>query len=322
MLLTTSKILKTIFSSTSLNSARRLPVKMVVCLSLAMALICTSCGVSDPEDENGTIGTGIILEGTVNHTLLASGTTVEVISTDGKRTVIPINAANEFSTNSLSGTGPWILRVQVDAERTLFGIAYSDGTRNINAFSDVSLRRWFAQRSLRIDEYLDSPTSPIQLPTTSEYDASVSSIVKLIDPVLASYNVSGNDIISTKYATNDQGIDRFLKRNTVVLENELITFQVTNPANDIQTEKNSSIELSGDSIDNGTAPTVPGSVRALAGGMNDIVLIWEPSSDDTGVLSYEVYRDNVLLGNTPYPQFIDLLSLLIAPETHPNHLRQ
>jgi len=291
------------------NSSRFLigayPTNMLICLSLIIALVSTSCGVSDPEDENGTIGTGIILKGTVNHKLLAQGTRVDVISSDGQRSDIPINSASEFSTTSLAGTGPWMLRVQVSADRELFGMAYGDGTRNINAFSDVSLRRWFAQNSLRIDDYFDSAQSAIQLPDSTEYDAAVSSIVQLVELALMSYSVSGDDIISTNYTANNQGIDAFLNQNTVVIENDLITFQLTNPENDIKTETTTAIELADDSIDNGTAPTAPGSVRSLSDGMDDIVLIWEPSSDDTGVLGYEVYRDNVLLGTTPYPQFID-----------------
>lgn len=281
------------------------PVKVAFCISLVMALASTSCTELDPEDENGTIGTGIYLDGSVGNTLLASGSAVEVLSADGRRSGIPINSSGEFTTDTLSGTGPWMLRVQASADRALFSIAYGNDTSNINAFSDVSLRRWFAQRSLRIDEIFDSPTSLVQLPTSTEYDVSLSSIFQLIEPVLASYEVSRSDVISTRYSDNDQGIDKFLKLNTVVIEDNLISFQVTNPANGFQTETGSPIELSGDSIDNGTAPTKPGSVRALSGGMNDIVLIWEPSSDDTGVLGYEVYRNSVLLGSTPYPQFID-----------------
>jgi len=213
------------------NSSRFLigayPTNMLICLSLIIALVSTSCGVSDPEDENGTIGTGIILKGTVNHKLLAQGTRVDVISSDGQRSDIPINSASEFSTTSLAGTGPWMLRVQVSADRELFGMAYGDGTRNINAFSDVSLRRWFAQNSLRIDDYFDSAESAIQLPDSTEYDAAVSSIVQLVELALMSYSVSGDDIISTNYTANNQGIDAFLKQNTVVIENDLITFQLT-----------------------------------------------------------------------------------------------
>ena len=305
MLLYIGKIVKTKQQKTSRYLMHTWPIKMFLCLSVLLAVASTACSVYDPEDENGTIGTGIQLRGTVGHTLLASGTTVDVLSSDGERSSIPINSAGEFSTNTLPGTGPWVLRVQVNADRALYGIAYSDGTRNINAFSDVSLRRWFAQQSLRIDEHFDSQARLDQLPTVTEYDTSVSSIVQLIELVLVSYDVLGDDIINTEYTANDQGIDKFLNQNTVVIENELVTFQLTNPANGIQAETSSPIELSGNSIDNGTAPTAPGSVRALSDGMDDIVLIWEPSTDDTGVLGYEVYRDNVLLGNTAYPQFSD-----------------
>ncbi len=284
---------------------RTLPAGIIFFLALIIALAITSCANTDPEDENGTIGTGILLEGTVSHSLLAPGSFVDAVSSDGKSRQIPINAEQQFSTTSLPGVGPWMLRVRVSADREIFGIAYADGTRNINAFSDVSLRRWFAQNSLRIDQNFDLSDRLVPVPTQSEYDASVSSIVQLIDLVLASYNVTGSDIISTKYDANDSGIDKFLRRNTVVIENELFTFQLTNPDNGIQAETASPTELASNSIDNGSVPSEPGSLRALSDEMDDIVLIWEPSTDDTSVVGYEVYRDQVLIGTTPYPQFID-----------------
>lgn len=281
-------------------------VKRVILLVLFVTLASTGCTDNNPEeDENGTIGTGIILDGIVSDTLLARGADVETVSKDGKRGAIEISANRSFSTASLPGTGPWLLRANINADRELYGIAYSDGTRNINAFSDVGLRRWLAQRSFEIENVFNTTDGALELPTSLDYDESVESIVELIDLVLASYEVSGSDIISSKYVADDTGVDAFLRRNTVVVENDVITFLVTDRATDIKAETRSATALTGNTVDSGNGPTTPGSIRALNGGMNDIVLIWEPSVDDIGVIGYVVFRDELLLGTTPYPQYID-----------------
>ncbi len=254
---------------------------------------------------NSLVNTALLLSGTVNEIALASTNTVEVKSADGQRSNITYNANGEYSVDQLPGAGPWLLRVQLNQGRALYGIAYADGTRNINTFSDISLRRWFSMESLDVDEQFES-NAPIQnLPSAIEYDTSVTSVFVLIELVAASYEVSGNDVISTPYETNSQGLHAFLQGNSVVLEDGLVSFQLTDPETNIQSETATTIEIASNLMETGAPPSMPGSVRAIGSDDDNIRLVWEPSVDDVAVVGYVVLRDETLLGTTPYPQFID-----------------
>jgi len=271
---------------------------------LTFVVIASGCSIDPDDGDEGITGTGIILRGTVNETALALNNTVDVKSIDGQRASVNYSANGEYSTNSLPGVGPWLLRVELNQNRSIFGIAYNDGTRNINSFSDISLRRWFAMESMNVDDEFESNGRIQRLPTTTEYDISVTGIFLLIDLVLASYQVEGNDVINTSYRSNDEGIDAFLNRNSVLLEDGLITFQLTDPNTEIQTETATPVDISSNLVESGEPPTTPGSIRAVASD-DEIVLAWEPSVDDVAVVGYVVLRDETLLGQTPYPQFID-----------------
>ncbi len=279
-------------------------LKVSIFLALAFSFAATGC--SGPgEDESGTIGTGLIIQGTVDDSLFTQGSVIEAYSSDGWRETISINNDRSYRTDALSGQAPWLLRVKINANRDLYGIAYSDGTRNINAFSDASLRRWLAQNALDPDDVLNATDIAAILPSPLDYDESFESIADLIELVLSSYEVTGSDLISTQYITDDTGIDAFLRRNKLIIENGKITFQITDPGNNLQAVTRSPTQLDGSFVDSGLGPSQPGSVRALSGGRNDIVLIWDPSVDDVGVSGYVVQRDGALIGTTPYPQFVD-----------------
>ncbi len=291
---------------------------VVTGLLLAAVLSATACGSDDP-DEGGIIGSGmttgnpvpVILDGVVSETSFASNGAIRVKSSDGQVTELAINSANQFRTTSLSGEGPWILRVQPSTDTTVYAIAYSDGSRNINRFTDLSLRHWFARRSLDLDAQFASPAQFTALPDADEYAESVSTIFQLVNPVLTTYGISGEDVISGDYIVNDQvvsnqGIDTFLKRNTVLIENRVVKFLITDPATETQSVTKSSLTLDNDFRDTGTSPpTIPNNIKALGSATNEIVLVWDPSRDDVAVVEYEVIRDGVVIATTPYPVFID-----------------
>lgn len=279
---------------------------LALLFALLITLLVTGCSLGEPDDDDdGIFGTGATLRGTFNETELASNNTVNVRSSDGQRASLQYSANGEYSIDQLPGIGPWLLRVELNQDRSLFGIAYDNGTRNINTFSDVSLRRWFALEGMDVDQVFNAPGQIDRLPSSIEYDASVTSIFVLIDLVTASYDVSGDDVISTRYVTNDTGIDAFLRRNSVILEDGLITFQVTDPDTEIQSETATPVDISANLSDSNSPPTMPGSIRAVASENDEIILAWEPSVDDVAVIGYVVVRDETLLGTTPFPQFID-----------------
>jgi len=289
----------------------------VACLLIALltALSVTAC--SDDPDEGGIIGTGVVLQGTVNETSFAQRSVVEVKSSDGQLTELPIDANERFTTASLTGMAPWVLSVSTNTDLTVYAIAYDDGTRNINRFSDLSLRSWFARESLDLDAQFNSSAPFTRLPTAAEYEQSSASVFQLIQPVLDSYGVSGADIISANYNNDDEGVDGFLNRNSVLIENGIVSFVLTDLVIKTQSVTQSTLALGDDFRDNGTsAPTAPGEFKAIGSGPDEIVLVWEPSGDDVAVVEYEVVRDGERIAVTPYPVYIDSNILVVKSYTY------
>jgi len=285
----------------------KIALYVVMGFVLFVVLTVTACSdeTADP-DEGGIIGTGIILQGVVSESTFASNNVVDVKSSDGQVSQLSIDSSQRFSTAALSGTGPWVLGVRTSADFAVYGIAYSDGTRNINRFSDLSLRNWFARQSLDLDNEFSSSGQFTKLPSATEYAVSSSDLFQLIDPVLSSYNVTGEDTISANYLTDDQGVDSFLNRNSVLIENDVVKFVFTDPATRTQSITKSSLVLQSEFRDTGASgPTVPGGVRALGSANDEIILVWDPSTDDVAVLTYQIMRDGVTIATTPYPVYVD-----------------
>lgn len=289
--------------------------------SLRVVLIFTvsflsACNTDPADEENGTIGTGFYLRGIFASAQISSATVIEVKSSDGQRSQFALPASGEFSADIFPGTAPHLIRAQVNSDIALYGIVYSNSTRNINSFTDVALRRVFAQNNLNVDDEFDAQGSIAGLPTEVAYNVAVASIRDLIDLAVSSYGISIDDVITTLYEQNDTGVDNFLRRNFVVIENNQVTFQITDPITNSRSETTSPTDIASASIDNGTPPTVPGSVRALSGDNRDVILLWEPSVDDSTVAAYAIFRDASLIGTTPYPQFIDDTAVLNRASTY------
>lgn len=297
-------------------------------LTLTTLLILSGCS-GDP-DEGGIIGSGmseipidgsvnpddsdsrITLRGAVSESALASNNVIKVKSSDGVLSEIDINSASQYSTNFLPGQGPWVLGIiQPSTDTSIYAIAYEDGIRNINRFSDLGLRSWFTRQSLNLDTQFSSTNPFTTLPNDAEYDEMITNIFQLMTPVLDSYAVTGDDIISGDYIVNNevvspQGTDTFLKRNTVLIEQQAVKFLITDPVTTTQSQTQSSLTLDAAFLDDGsTPPSTPTEVKALGSDIDEIVVVWNPSSDDVAVFEYEVIRDGVVLDTTPYPVYID-----------------
>jgi len=160
---------------------------------LFAAFLSSACSVDPNEEEGGVIGTGIMLRGTVSSFAGVPTGRIDVKSSDGELSDIFIDANDDFSIASLNGTGPWLLRVRTGGSQPLYAIAYENGNRNINTFSDLVLRNWFAQRSIDIDAEFSSSEGIVVLPGASEIENSALSVFALIAPVLASNNIVASD---------------------------------------------------------------------------------------------------------------------------------
>ena len=56
-------------------------------------------------------------------------------------------------------------------------------------------------------------------------------------------------------------------------------------------------------INDTQAPTVPANLRSAGSMSNSVSLIWDASTDNVGVKSYEIYKDGVWAGSVAYPSY-------------------
>ncbi|MFG3691637.1 DNRLRE domain-containing protein [Micromonospora sp. NPDC047740] len=66
----------------------------------------------------------------------------------------------------------------------------------------------------------------------------------------------------------------------------------------------------------GSPPTVPTKLQAAAAGPNQVLLSWEPATDDFGVAGYTVYRNGTVLGTTTGSTFTDSTALSESSYTY------
>lgn len=275
------------------------------CLLLVALVLLSGCDANDPGEEGGIIGTGIILRGTTStpRTILADA--VDIKSSNGERSRALFGSGNRFLTDNAAGAGPWVLRAEVIAGVFLYGISFGD-ISNINSYSDVILRNWFAQRGLDPDLAFDSNGAFEALPSQSDFDQEADNLFALYGLLLETNAVDGDSLLNGDFAADGQGIDQFLQLNPVVIEDNLVSVLITDLDRNTQSITRSNLSLGTDfgRTDN-LAPSVPGSVRALGSATDEIILLWDPSTDDVSVQGYRVFRDGLLIASTPYPVFTD-----------------
>lgn len=290
-------------------STKRSPLASLAKWIAFAILTAVLSGCSD-SDDGGIIGTGIILDGTTSSTRSYASNDIEVKAMSGERSTATIAASGRFSAQDVMGTGPYMLRADLGNGDYLYGIAYEGDservTRNVHSYTDAALRNWFATNNLNIDDAFAGAQPIAKLPSEAETDAILNSLFAIVAAVLDDYNLADGNLVTDSYDANDSGIDLYLDSNPVLVNNGSITIIVTEQSTLTSTQASTDVPLVTDltATDNEN-PSVPGSVRALASASNEIVLVWEASTDNIGITEYQVFRDTVLIATTPYPVYTD-----------------
>ena len=268
----------------------------------------SACG-GDPGEEGGLIGTGII--GTVSENKLLASESVEIKASTGQKITASLNRNRRYAASDLTGSAPYLVRSDLGNGEYRYAIAYEKGTAsNVHSYSDVALRYWFEGNNLNKDSEFNSDAPLASLPSQQEFDRLSSSIFSIVDLVLKSYEVTGEQLLSAVYNANDRGIDRYLDKNPVVIEGRVVNILVTDPTTQIQSTTQAGLALgaaipaAGEGAGT-SSPTRVGNVRALGSRLDEIVVVWDPSTDDIGVVAYQVRRDGNLVATTPYPVYTD-----------------
>ena len=314
-------------------------LKITTLSMVLVGLVACGGGGGDSDDTGaepgGQVGGGNPIAGPIGTSF--SGTTasntaiadadVQIKSQTGVSISTTSNASGDFTSEELTEAdentpqGPYLLRVEQANGEFLYSIAYSDDavnvgddsqqvTINIHPYTDLIIRNWFARESLDIDTEFAGVTPISELPTLEEVTAISNEFLAILAAALEANDVSPTtNLLSSPFAAGDQGFGSFLNNSQVIINNDFINIFVVDSegADTVQGVLIDNVDLAMDFTDTiDDVPSVPMEVRALSTDMQgEVLVVWQPSTDDKGVASYNVFRDGELIGTTPFPIFID-----------------
>ena len=279
-------------------------------LILILGVLGGCSGDEEGSDPTGGIsGTGIMLEGTIHNKRALARNEVQIKSIGNPVVSTSISSRDgEYSAQGLPSSPPYLLRVNYVTGAPFYALTYeNDGRQNVHAYSDLVVRNWYAAQGLNVNDAFEGTIEII--PTEAQLRRQTEVIASLLNPILGEYGLSGTDLSTAQYQANDQGIDEFLDRNPVVIINGDVNIVVVNPTSNFQTSLTNDLSLDTDiSLSDVNPPVLPlqGALRALPSGESEIVLAWDAFEDDIGVSNYEVLRDDIVIGTSTFPSFIDV----------------
>jgi len=288
--------------------------------AVAVSVLLASCGAgsgdgdggndNNPSGNGGIIGTGIYLEGTASSQTQFASNDIEVKSSTGEKSTTSIGNRGRFQLDKVAGTGPVLMRATTGENEYLYSIGYpqADGklAQNIHSYTDAAARNWFASKGLDIDSTFLGETPINQLPPQATLQTISNRLQSIVSGALAEYNLPNTNLDNISFEADDTGVDLFLDSNPVVINNGTINIQILDQASQLVTPSSADVSLDTDlTMDDQLPPSTPDSVRALSASPNEMVVVWNASTDNIGVKEYQVFRDSTLVATTPFPVYTD-----------------
>lgn len=305
---------------------------------LASVGIVTACGGgSGNENEIGNISNVAlpVFAGTVSTPKGIAEPLVTFKSPDGMISEAPVDESGQFQLpGALSGTQSgdrYLMRADLGNGNYIYSFAYlsdsSNNRQNIHSYTDLVARTWFADQGQNIDSVFASGAGIENFPAREIISAIDINVQAIVSDVLQVYGLEDVVLSTAEYEATDTGIDRFLNENPVIIKDNRATIVVNDPNTNLQATAVDRVRLNTTfgEVDI-TPPTQPQNLRALGSSITDlnsesdtnttideaIVLAWTTATDDIGVATYEVFRDDTLLDHTPFPLYRDSL---VEPDT-------
>ncbi|MCB8504883.1 fibronectin type III domain-containing protein [Enterococcus durans] len=179
-------------------------------------------------------------------------------------------------------------RLTEDTEYTYEVRAFDAAGNQSEASNEV-----FARTSVSVDD--EAPTIPLNLKVENVTTDTVS---LSWDASTDNIGVAGYRVYRDKQLVQEVQGEQFT--DTGLTEDPEYTYEVRAfDAAGNQSEASNRINVRTKGIVDHTPPTTPMNVRATVVTENKVTLLWEASSDESGIRSYQVYRNSILVGSLP-----------------------
>lgn len=286
---------------------------LVVLLFSAALYACNGSSGGDADDaaaNNLERVSAAALSGTVSTAKGLADTAVSLKSPQGDVMIVELDDTGQFFLPEGAPADRFLMRADLGNDNYLYSIAHlplATGNRqNIHSYSDLAARSWFADQGENINVVFESGAGIENFPEATEFQTIDTNIQAIVSNVLEVYGLSDVNLSTAIYETSDTGIDRFLNENKVIINNNRATIIVNDPQTFMQATAVNQVALQTTfgAIDL-SPPQQPLGLRANGTGESEVVLAWDTSTDNIGIATYEIYRDEELVGHTPFPIYRD-----------------
>ncbi len=270
--------------------------------------VTASCG---GDSGNGSSRTVVpLFAGTVS---ISSGIAEQVVTFKnpaGELFTAAINDRGGFTLPSASQDDRYLMRIDLGNSNYLYSIAHlplvNGNRQNIHSYTDLVARTWFADLGLDINSVFASGAGIDNFPGADEIATIAANIQAIVSDVLEVYGLTDVTLSSADYEATDTGIDRFLNENPVIIKNNRATIIVNDPQTNMQSIAVNRVALQTTFGETDTTPPQqPQGLRALGASLTEVSLAWSIASDNIGIATYNVYRDDTLISHTPFPVYRD-----------------
>ena len=196
-------------------------------LLLVFTFVLIACsGGDDGIDGTGLKGTAAIGAPISNAPVVvkdANGTKVE-LSTDD-------NGKWGIEAQDMGGlTPPFIIKVDISSDQSLFSLATERGFANITPISDVAARNWFKSRGRDIETEHDDDNPIVSPPTKANFDPLKIALKNLFRIAFSEFNLpEGFDFIKSKFDADHTGFDGLLDHLHVTIANDRVIVLIRDP---------------------------------------------------------------------------------------------
>ncbi|MBE8848929.1 fibronectin type III domain-containing protein [Enterococcus durans] len=234
--------------------------------------------------ESPSIPQNLLVESVTSDTVILSWeASTDNIGVAGYRVYRDKQLVQEVQGEQFTDTG-----LTEDAEYTYEVRAFDAAGNQSEASNEV-----FARTSVSVDD--EAPTIPLNLKVENVTTDTVS---LSWDASTDNIGVVGYRVYRDKQWVQEVQGEQFT--DTGLTEDTEYTYEVRAfDAAGNQSEASNRINVRTKEIVDHKPPTTPMNVRATVVTENKVTLLWEASSDESGVKSYQVYRNSILVGSLP-----------------------
>lgn len=271
-------------------------------LAILLSIAIASCGGGGGSSPGSTTQT---LTGTAATGLPLAATTITIKDVNGITKTGTTTANGGYTVDVTGMTLPFLLQVPSGAGN-LYSVATATGTANIHPFTDLIIRNWYIAHGTTVDAVF-SGSAPLLMPSITEINAIELVVRNILSTWLTNVGLPSTfNLITTPFVANSSGFDKVLDNTTVAIDatgNVTITTpDPNNPGTSITIVSTPITQLT--TLDT-ILPTNPAGLLATPANTTSIALQWNISTDNVGVVGYNIYRGGSKIGSSPYPVYSD-----------------